>query len=115
MGLTHASVALHCHGLFLWGVAIIIFEEIDSPPSPELCILFLKTITARVPRAGLLGGIRIDTEFESLFVNVIGQRFHPARKFLRVSDQIAVAIPFVFDRPAIIDDDIVVPIILEPA
>ena len=56
--------------------AEIVFQIIDAPCSVSLRLLLLVAVAAFEFRASFRPRCRVDADFESLTVNVIGERFH---------------------------------------
>ena len=111
----HARVAFDGDGLIEERrVTVVVFEEVDAPRCPELCVLIFEAETARVARAGHLCRIGVDAELEAFLVDIICQRFDAVGEFFGVGDEIAVAVAMIFDRPAIVNDDVVVAAVFQP-
>ena len=79
-------------GTVLWSIAVIIFQIVDTPRSKGAGILLLKTITGCPSTAGKLGGIRIDTQLQSLGVNIVGKCLDAIREFLWVWNDVIMTV-----------------------
>ena len=79
-------------GTVLRSIAVVIFQIVDTPRSKGAGILLLETITGCPSTAGKLGGIRIDTQLQSLGVNIVGKRLDTIREFLRVWNDVIMAV-----------------------
>src|ERR1700679_376829 len=73
----------------------IILEIIDAPGCIGLGILLLVTQTALEAAAGLCPGRGVETELQSLAMNIVGQRLHVGKSCVRldVAGRIALTLP----------------------
>ena len=92
-------------------MAVIIFQIVDAPRSKGAGILLLEAVTGCPSAAGKLSRIRIDAQLQALGVDIIGKRLDAIRKFLRVWNDVVVAVTTAL--PQVINEDVLVTSISE--
>ena len=103
-GVVHLLVrGLHLGGLIdPRSAAPIVLQVIDAPVGVLLGVLFLVAVAPFVFGAGLRSRRRVDTQLQSLAVDVVGQRLHVRELLVRLNHAARVALPL----PAVVDVDV---------
>ena len=69
-----------------WLKAEIVFEIIDTKIRKLLCILKFMLKASRITGTGVGAGAGLHTKFQSLAMDVVGNRPHAMWKFFRVGN-----------------------------
>ena len=89
-------------GVHARGGAPIVLQVIDAPGGPRPGVLLLVTVAGGITRAGQAAGTGVDADFQSLGVDVAGQRLHVGELFVGQDIPVGVAAGF----PRVVDIDV---------